>query len=101
MSKFSHLSARAVLIGVCGAAILIVGCAVDQDREVAQYRKILDRAFPPTTAPAPTEQMSLQRAMALANQNNEQLGLRGEDYVQALIDKNRAVAAFLPTVSFQ
>ena len=28
--------------------------------------------------------------MALANQNNEQLGLRGEEYVQALIAKNRA-----------
>ena len=39
--------------------------------------------------------------MALANQNNEQLALRGEDYVQGLIEKNRAVAAFLPTVSLQ
>ena len=45
--------------------------------------------------------MSLQQAMQLASQNNEQLELSGEAYVQALINKNRAVAAFLPTVSFR
>src|SRR5438046_8760001 len=39
--------------------------------------------------------------MSLANANDEQLALRGEDYVQALINKNRIVANFLPTVSFQ
>jgi outer membrane protein TolC len=50
---------------------------------------------------APDDPLTLARALALANQNNEQLGLRGEDYVQALIQKNRAVAGFLPTVSFQ
>ena len=39
--------------------------------------------------------------MALANEDNEQIGLQGENYVQAMIAKSRAVAAFLPTVSFQ
>jgi outer membrane protein len=47
------------------------------------------------------EPLSLKRAMALANQDNEQIGLQGENYVQAMIAKSRAVAAFLPTVSFQ
>src|ERR1700733_7045693 len=96
MSKISHLFAMVLTVGV----VLVVGC-VDQKAEVAHYRKILDENFPPTTAPAPAEPMTLQRAMALANQNNEQLGLSGENYVQALIDKNRIVANFLPTVSFQ
>jgi outer membrane protein len=96
MRKISSLLAMAVTVGV----VLVVGC-VDQKAEVAHYRKILDQNFPPTTTPAPAEAMTLQRAMAMANQNNEQLGLSGENYVQALIDKNRIVANFLPTVSFQ
>jgi outer membrane protein TolC len=100
MSNLPHLLLRVVTVGLGVCAMLVVGC-VDQKKEVAHYRKILDQTFPPTTAPTPAEQMTLQRAMALANQNNEQLGLSGEDYVQALIQKNRIVANFLPTVSFQ
>jgi outer membrane protein len=34
----------------------------------------------------------------LANQNNEQLAIKGEEYLQALIDKDRAFSAFLPTI---
>jgi outer membrane protein TolC len=37
--------------------------------------------------------------MELANVNNEQVGLQGENYVQAMIAKSRAVSEFLPTVS--
>ena len=40
-------------------------------------------------------------ALLLANRADESLAERGELYVQSLIDKNRVVAAFLPTVSFQ
>jgi outer membrane protein TolC len=81
--------------------LLLAGCAVDQKKEVALYRTVLDAAVPPVAPYVPGEPLTLPRAMALASANNEQLGLRGEDYVQALIAKNRAVAAFLPTVSFQ
>ncbi|HSI34495.1 MAG TPA: TolC family protein, partial [Tepidisphaeraceae bacterium] len=49
----------------------------------------------------PGEKLSLVAALSLTSQNNEEIALRGEDYVQALIAKNRAVANFLPTVSFQ
>src|SRR5690606_37036922 len=35
------------------------------------------------------------------NQNREALAAQGEDYLQALLNKNRAVAAFLPTVTLQ
>ncbi|HEY7117959.1 MAG TPA: TolC family protein [Tepidisphaeraceae bacterium] len=84
-----------------GCALLLTGCAVDQQQEVNLYRQILNSNVPPLPEPGPQDPLSLDTALALTNQNNEQLGLRGEDYVQALINKNRAVAAFLPTVSFQ
>jgi outer membrane protein TolC len=44
--------------------------------------------------------LALDRALALANANNEQLAGAGEDYLQALIDKDRAFARFLPTIGF-
>jgi hypothetical protein len=66
------------------------------------YRHVLDENRPPPTSVLPERSpLSLQQAMALANRHNEQLGLSGEDYVQALIEKNRAIANFLPTVGFQ
>ncbi len=93
---------RGVLSVVCGVSFAMTGCAVDQSKEVAQYREVLDAThLPPTNRLPEGETLSLSQAMSLANQHNEDLGLRGEDYVQALIDKNRAVANFLPTVSFE
>jgi outer membrane protein len=89
------------LTATTGALLFAAGCAVDQKKEVALYRTVLDTAVPPVPPYTPGEPLTLPRAMALASANNEQLGLRGEDYVQSLIAKNRAVAAFLPTVSFQ
>ncbi len=87
-------------IFLVGCGLLLSGC-VDAQKDAVHYRRMLDQQVPPTMTPSPYEPLSLQQAMALANQNNEQLGLSGEDYVQALINKNRALAAFLPTVSFQ
>jgi outer membrane protein len=92
-----------VVVGAA-AALVLAGCQVDQKKEVAQYRRVLDDNHLPKVqdyGPPPTEAMTLVEAMSLANKYNENLGLSGEDYVQALIDKNRAVANFLPTVSFQ
>jgi outer membrane protein len=75
-----------------------LGCRVDQAKEVATYRQILDAGVPAArfVRGAP---VSLEEALALANQHNEQLGLAGETYLQALINKDRAAATFLPTVS--
>jgi outer membrane protein TolC len=80
--------------------MLAAACAVDQDAEVQLYRSVLDAKVPAPPAYEPATPLSLREAMALANRNNEQLAVRGEDYVQALIDKKRAAAAFLPTISF-
>ncbi len=74
------------LMYVIPLAAALGGCAVDQKKEVATYRKILDENSPGTALPLePGEQLTLQRAFLLANQANENLALRGEDYLQAII----------------
>ena len=93
---------RVLALSAAGPLLLwSAGCQVDQKKEVDSYRQILDAGMPDPGVYVDGQPLALRRAMALANRDNEQLGLRGEDFVQALIAKNRAVAAFLPTVSFQ
>lgn len=86
--------AAGLFLMLAGAA----GCKVDQAREVATYRKVLDEDAPAVEY-APGEPLNLETALALANQHSETLGLRGEDYLQALIAQDRAASAFFPTVS--
>jgi outer membrane protein len=76
------------------------GCAVDQKKEVATYQNVLranllsnDPAF------AQGQPLTLRQALDLANRQNERLAVEGENYLQALIERKRAAAAFLPTVS--
>jgi outer membrane protein len=80
---------------------MILGACVDQHKEVQTYRDVTDAGLPRPESYQPGQSLTLERAMALANQDNEQIALQGENYLQALIAKSRAVAAFLPTVSFQ
>jgi outer membrane protein TolC len=71
---------------------------VDQKKEVEVYRKVLDRvdsAGRQFSAGAP---LSLEQALELANEHNERLAISGEDYLQALIEKDRVAARFLPTI---
>lgn len=91
------------IAALLASAALLAGCHVDQKAEVAKYRRVLDATAPAPAAPTWSDDhpLALGEAMALANANNEQLARGGEDYVQAIIFKNRAVAAFLPTLSFQ
>jgi outer membrane protein TolC len=82
--------------------VLVPGCAVDQKKEVAKYRRVLDGEHPsPRVTFSPEEPLTLDKAMRLANQDNERLAVAGEDYLQALINKDRAASAFLPTVSLE
>lgn len=93
---------RAISVVIVFSAILLIaGCRVNQKKDVAAYRKILDHNNLPRINTLPAGPLSLEQAFALANRNNEQIARSGEDYVQALINKNRAVANFLPTISFQ
>jgi outer membrane protein TolC len=93
---------RSGLAWLAAAVFLLAsGCAVDQAREVQTYREVLDTGQAQPPAPfSPKESLTLSRALALANANNEQLAESGEDYLQALINKDRAFARFLPTIRF-
>ena len=84
------------LVVVVGAVLAMGGCAVNQQAEVAKYRDILN-ADSGGEAPRllPGEDLALLRAMLLANQNNEQLAISGEDFVQAWAQKDRAFSNFL------
>lgn len=94
---FGHLPIRPILVSML---FLAAGCLPTQQQEIARYRKVLD-AHAPTTLPVRENEtpLTLEDAFALANRNNEQLALSGEDYLQAIINKNRDFAAFLPTVN--
>jgi outer membrane protein len=76
------------------------GCAVDQKKEVATYQNVL-RANLLSSDPAftPGQPLTLRQALDLTNRQNERLAVEGENYLQALIDRQRAAAAFLPTVT--
>lgn len=80
---------------------LMSGCMVNQERDVKVYRDVLDADL---TGPAaqfhPEDPLTLTDAMKLANAQNEQLAMSGEKYLQTLIDKDRAFAAFLPRIRF-
>ncbi|HEX7010888.1 MAG TPA: TolC family protein, partial [Phycisphaeraceae bacterium] len=79
----------------------LAACAVDQQAEVATYRRVLDGDEAVAVEPYHPEQpLSLEDALRLANAHNEQLAIRGEDYLQALIAKDRAAARFVPVISF-
>jgi outer membrane protein TolC len=94
------MKVRHWLVGV--ALALAAGGCVNQRKEIAKYRAILDRGTGgPVPQLAPREELTLTRAVLLANQDNENLMIRGEDYVQAMNDKDRAFSQFLPTVSLQ
>lgn len=89
-------------VGIGLLLLLLSGCAVDQQKEVTTYRKVLDGDHPvpeQQLLPAPGQPLTLPTALALANRHHEQLAISGEDYLQALIDKQRTAAAFLPTIA--
>lgn len=84
---------------IAASCAVLAGCAVDQKKEVATYRAILDEHAPAKVeAPGDGLALTLQDAFFLANQNDEQLSIRGETYLQSLISRARAAAGFLPSV---
>jgi outer membrane protein TolC len=89
---------RGLLIVVLASLCLVAGCKVDQEAEVRTYRKVVDM---PATRPADIGigQMTLLRALQSANQQNERLSIEGENYLQAIINRKRALAGFLPTAN--
>ncbi len=77
-------------------ALSLSGC-VNQKKEVAHYRRIL-HAKPAGAAVKIPAVLTLSQAMRLANNNNEALAISGENYLQALIAKDKAFATFMPHI---
>jgi len=77
----------------------LAGCTVNQAKETAAYRNPLDEKIPPAAATLePGEVLTLPRALAMANYQNERLALGGEDYVQMLIERDRSASKLLPSI---
>ncbi len=91
---------NAIWITAMFLTIFLGGCAVNQEREVATYRQVIDEGQPsPGTPFQPNDALSLARALTVANANSETIAISGENYLQALIEKDRAFARFLPTIA--
>lgn len=81
-------------------AAILPACTTDQASDVDAYRRISD---PPGAAEArertaPMQTLSLREALTLTAARNEQLAQVGEQYIQALAQRQRAAAALRPTV---
>jgi len=93
---------RLCLLGLWAMVMFaITGCKVDQQKEVAVYRDVLNAQHERAPAPFdPNQPLPLDLALELANWHNEQLAIKGETYLQALIDKERVVADFVPKIIY-
>ncbi len=80
-------------------SVIAAGCAVNEKDEVAKYRQVLDRGDSRTVSYSSDAPLDLLTALRLTNLHNEQLAVEGENYLQALIDKQRAASRFMPTIS--
>ncbi len=83
-------------VGCVALIIAASGCATDQAKDVRAYRDVLALGSP--TPFVAGEPLSLAMAVRLTNDTNENLSIEGENYLQAIIDRKRAVANFLPTL---
>ena len=95
----SHGLAGGRLAALVAAAALAAGCAVDNAREQAIYRESLDEKLPAAAWPGPGEVLTMVDAMRLANRQNEPLAISGENYLQSLISRDRAISVLLPSIS--
>lgn len=88
---------------VLGAVFAAAGCRNNYAEDALLYQEVLGatEAQRGPVLPAelsPEASVTVREAMTLTNLHNERLGLEGEAYVQAIINKQRARAEFLPTL---
>ncbi len=101
MNLLHLLKVSVFVIGFMFVTSAMHGCKVDQEKEIATYRRVLEADVKGNVIRlAPGEPVSLTRVMLLANQDNERLNIEGENFLQAIIAKKRLLADFMPTVSF-
>jgi len=100
MQWWNVSEAKRLIGGLCVAGVVLTGgCAVDPQKEVDLYRQVLDSPDTKPVTYGAGDPLTLTTALLLANQHNEQLAISGEDYVQALIEKDRAAVNFFPTIT--
>jgi outer membrane protein TolC len=91
---------KRLVLAAAAAALVATGC-VNQRKEVALYRNVVDgpkhealkRDYSNGT------ELTLEQSLMLANGGNEQIDIEGETYLQTLIERDRAYSAFMPTIS--
>ena len=93
----SSLRRRLFILLTTAAA---AGC-VDQQKEVANYQKVLQTTTQPSLRVdySHGEELTLEAALLLTNSGSEQLSIQGETYLQSLIARDRAYSTFMPTIS--
>jgi len=84
---------------VATLTMLTAGC-LNWSGDVARYRQVLDGTRP-ASRPVYDEagDLTLVRALQLADADNEAIASRGEDYIQALAEKMTQAGNFLPTLT--
>lgn len=75
-------------------ALLLAACATDQQADVDRWRSVVSLGEAPVWTPGTP--LSLATAVRLANEQNEQIAIAGEDIVQALAERSRITASMLP-----
>jgi outer membrane protein len=76
--------------------LLATACAVDQQEDVDLWRRQVSLGdLPPFT---PGQPLPMATAVRLANEQNEQIAIEGEQFLQAIIERARITAGFFPTV---
>ncbi len=93
MNLLHLLKVSVFVIGFMFVTSAMHGCKVDQEKEIATYRRVLEADVKGNVIRlAPGEPVSLTRVMLLANQDNERLNIEGENFLQAIIAKKRLLA---------
>jgi outer membrane protein TolC len=95
------VTSHSVLALLATAALVLnsLGCVPRESTEIEIYRSVLDNGLDPSTPEALDTEIGVADVMLLASRGNESLAIEGETYLQSLIDRRRAAAAFLPTLS--
>jgi outer membrane protein len=73
---------------------------MDWSKDVSLYREVLDGKEPITLRVFNADDdLTLERALKIANADNEAIAISGENYIQALAEKMRQAGTFLPTLT--
>jgi outer membrane protein len=91
----AHNSAGVLLWALFSAA----ACTPREAKEVAVYRDILDAGLDRSKLAGDHTTIDVIGSMTLASVGSEALAIEGEKYLQSIIDRRRAAATFLPTLS--